>query len=67
MVKRLFKSPLFVLAFVILLGVMHPISRPAVLFLLPIGSGPDDLIIICLCVLFVFVWSNINKGDNKDG
>jgi hypothetical protein len=43
----------------------HPISRKFVLFILPLGSGVDDVIAIVLGVIFVIVWKAIGERLNN--
>ena len=56
-----FKKNVVVVGFglVFLALLLHPLTRPTMLLILPLGSGPDDLIIIVLAVLFVWIWKDI--------
>lgn len=37
--------------------VYHPVTRPVVLFLLPLGASIDDLVVVVLGVLFIVGWT----------
>jgi hypothetical protein len=59
---RLLKVAIGALIFVILLW--HPVSRQVIVFLLPLGSGYDDLLglaalIVGGILLFSWVWTGI--------
>jgi hypothetical protein len=41
-----------------------PITRPLVIFLLPIGFQIDDLTVVFLSVAFIFFWRNLGKNES---
>lgn len=44
----------------VLLGaVLHPVTRPIVMFILPLGVKPDDVIIVIFVIMFILVWRKI--------
>lgn len=52
---------LFLGVVVFILSLLHPITRPLIMWLLPLGSGPDDLLVIAFIVLFILFWKGIGK------
>lgn len=44
---------------VFLILLLHPLTRPFMLVVLPLGSGIDDVIVVVLFILFIFIWKDI--------
>jgi hypothetical protein len=66
--KKIFKwaIALSVIAFLFI----QPLTRQVILFILPLGSGVDDLIfvvvgIIALVAWFVFGWTGLRKENRR--
>lgn len=44
-------------------SLLHPMTRPIMMLILPLGSGPDDLIVIAIVVVFVILWKDLGKRN----
>jgi hypothetical protein len=49
-----------VLGLGLIYSVLHPMTRPVILFILPLGVKPDDVIVVTFTVLFILVWRKLN-------
>ena len=52
-------------ALIVIWLLRFPITRAVILWLLPLGSGWDDLVQIVLIILIVFVYATKNIGFGK--